>query len=390
MKEKEQLKKENAITLIALVITIIVLLILAGVTIATLTGDNGILTRAQNAKNQTEEANIIEKIRVEIMSSLDNNGKLQLSKLKENISKTLNGEIIGEEFPVIIKQDNYTFKIDSNGFIYGEEEVKSGDIFQNPSLYYGSIVSNYTINSNIFDENIEWKIFYADEENIYLIASDYIKNSNIPNGKKGSNILKNGEYNGSFDTILSDYNGVDDIKQQRIRDLNKDYFEINNYIQNNENNNMKVVAYMLDITQWDIYCNKNYADYAIGGPTLQLFINSWNSRGYTKLYYDNVNESGYYVGNNQTPSTLFINLLNTNEIQDVLYFPHEYLWNNIKGYWLASPSAYYQSDYIMMCSGSGAIGNDRYNKDIISFRPVVCLKNSIILDRQEDGIYQIK
>ena len=44
-------KKENGITLIALVITIIVLLILAGVSIAMLTGDNGILTQAQNAKN---------------------------------------------------------------------------------------------------------------------------------------------------------------------------------------------------------------------------------------------------------------------------------------------------------------------------------------------------
>ena len=43
-KLKEQLKINKGITLIALVITIIVLLILAGVTIATLTGDNGILT----------------------------------------------------------------------------------------------------------------------------------------------------------------------------------------------------------------------------------------------------------------------------------------------------------------------------------------------------------
>lgn len=48
--------KERGITLIALVITIIVLLILAGVTIATLTGENGILTRASEARDKTEEA----------------------------------------------------------------------------------------------------------------------------------------------------------------------------------------------------------------------------------------------------------------------------------------------------------------------------------------------
>ena len=45
--------KQNGITLIALVITIIVLLILAAVSIATLTGQNGILTRAQDSKTQT-------------------------------------------------------------------------------------------------------------------------------------------------------------------------------------------------------------------------------------------------------------------------------------------------------------------------------------------------
>ena len=52
----KKLKNKKGITLIALVVTIIVLLILAGVTIATLTGENGILTRAQEAKNQTENA----------------------------------------------------------------------------------------------------------------------------------------------------------------------------------------------------------------------------------------------------------------------------------------------------------------------------------------------
>ena len=55
--KKEELKKANkGITLIALVITIIVLLILAGVSIATLTGDNGILTKAQTAKEKNDAA----------------------------------------------------------------------------------------------------------------------------------------------------------------------------------------------------------------------------------------------------------------------------------------------------------------------------------------------
>ena len=56
MKGKKLKVREKGITLIALVITIIVLLILGGVSIAMLTGDNGIITQANNAKEETENA----------------------------------------------------------------------------------------------------------------------------------------------------------------------------------------------------------------------------------------------------------------------------------------------------------------------------------------------
>lgn len=56
------MKKENGITLIALVITIIVLLILAGVSIAMLTGDNGILNKATSAGDATREAEMKEAV----------------------------------------------------------------------------------------------------------------------------------------------------------------------------------------------------------------------------------------------------------------------------------------------------------------------------------------
>ena len=58
--------KQNGITLIALVITIIVLLILAGVSIMTLAGDNGLLTRTTTAKQKTEEAGVQEELQTAI------------------------------------------------------------------------------------------------------------------------------------------------------------------------------------------------------------------------------------------------------------------------------------------------------------------------------------
>ena len=60
------LKEQKGITLIALVITIIVLLILAGVSIAMLTGNNGILTQANNAKSDTSVAEAVERINMEL------------------------------------------------------------------------------------------------------------------------------------------------------------------------------------------------------------------------------------------------------------------------------------------------------------------------------------
>ena len=50
------MKKSNGITLVALVVTIVVLLILAGVSINLVLGENGLITQAKEAKRKTEEA----------------------------------------------------------------------------------------------------------------------------------------------------------------------------------------------------------------------------------------------------------------------------------------------------------------------------------------------
>lgn len=60
------MKNNKGITLIALVVTIIVLLILAGVSIAMLTGDNGILAQSRKAKTDTANAEAVERINMEL------------------------------------------------------------------------------------------------------------------------------------------------------------------------------------------------------------------------------------------------------------------------------------------------------------------------------------
>ena len=64
------------------ILNIIVLLILAGITIASLSGENGILTRAKEARDETEIATIEEQIELAKMSSLDDNGEIIKQTLK--------------------------------------------------------------------------------------------------------------------------------------------------------------------------------------------------------------------------------------------------------------------------------------------------------------------
>ena len=117
--------KNKGITLIALVITIIVLLILAGVSIAMLTGENGVLTKAQSAKTETDNASAKEKVQLAILGSYDNSGDLSLDKLKVEVANQ--GETVtGDTFPVTVSMDRHDFEVDSDGNV--TEKKKLADI----------------------------------------------------------------------------------------------------------------------------------------------------------------------------------------------------------------------------------------------------------------------
>ncbi len=68
--EKNNLKKEKGITLIALVITIIVLLILAGVAVGMLRTDNSILSQSRNAKKDTNTAQVKENVQLALYDAV--------------------------------------------------------------------------------------------------------------------------------------------------------------------------------------------------------------------------------------------------------------------------------------------------------------------------------
>ena len=122
------MKRERGITLIALVITIIVLLILAGVSIAMLTGQNGILTQAQNASEQTEvgaEKEAISLAYIGATANKEGNGAVTDTDMDDQFG--LNGTKADAEGtgPIIVTFDesNREYMIDENGNITGPLEA---------------------------------------------------------------------------------------------------------------------------------------------------------------------------------------------------------------------------------------------------------------------------
>ncbi len=95
------------------------MLILAGLTISFVVGDNGVVTQAQKSKIRTDEASAKEEIDLEVAGSYDDEGYLDLELLNENLIKNLKGLQLKKNGTIRDKDedfldfDNDTVKIES-------------------------------------------------------------------------------------------------------------------------------------------------------------------------------------------------------------------------------------------------------------------------------------
>lgn len=98
---RNTLRKKKGITLVALVVTIIILLLLAGVSISMLTGENGIITQAQNAKEMTRAGEVEEIVNLwkteNGMSEYDSDSSVTIKTEGELLQELLDGKKIFEE-----------------------------------------------------------------------------------------------------------------------------------------------------------------------------------------------------------------------------------------------------------------------------------------------------
>ena len=123
-------KNDTGITLLVLVITIIILLILAGITISAITGDDGIIKNARSAKEDTEIANEKEIVEKATVQSMGNNkyGNLEENGLQSELDKVIGGgktdvTDIGDEFEVVFIDSNRYYMVDKDGNVGEAEDI---------------------------------------------------------------------------------------------------------------------------------------------------------------------------------------------------------------------------------------------------------------------------
>ena len=315
------MKNNKGVTLIALIITIIVLLILAGVVLLMIVGQNGILSRAQEAKVTTAEKGAKEKVELAVSGAIarSNYGELTIGNLKEEVEK-YGGTITGNEFPVTVIIDGKEYIVTSNGRVSKKDTLASLKI-SNANIGEYIDLGNNVINTDATTD--DWRILYVDEttNKVHVILADYLPNEKIP---EGNNISKQGYSvwtTGSRTALLDNY--------------------------------------LLDTTTWSSLANGISGAEVTGGPTGEILMNSYNSKRGTNLDYT-------------TGPTL--------DNADSLYVPHNEKviedGQSTVGYWLASPNASYALG-VWYVDSSGSVRFDDYYGGNGGVRPIVCLPSEI-------------
>lgn len=180
-KLKTKLNKERGITLIALVITIIVLLILAGVSIAMLSGENGILTQANNAKIEQSHGAVKEGVSLayneyQILKQTADNSKVASTDITTTQGVEVNQ--LAETTEETVDTSNFLNFLIAKGYVTATEI--DGEVVINVENLTGSkqALGNGTDPNDVYKikkEGTDYTVTYQENteatEVIYTIAS---------------------------------------------------------------------------------------------------------------------------------------------------------------------------------------------------------------------------
>ena len=373
MEHKEKKSQANkGITLIALVITNVVLIILATVSINAVLGQNGIIKKAKQSKEMY--SNSIAKDNEEMDRLLNEMAKYDTdnsgsgggtTKPAEGITATVEGKT------VTITKDNvatYLGRVVSNYKPTGTTVAVGG--------------TTYTVSNNYRLYYIDFgKKYNKDEVSVFLKA-DCTSNN----------------YSLGQDTTASTADNV------KIKALNPSLYKIGVTSPVASQANMKVVTWLLNTSNWNnLKTGASLADkvnYVVGAPSVEMMFDSYNTKYGIKdktintgtltadteraklVYQYTSGDVGYKVGpchDNGTEYDYYTSdySVKTDSAIDSMYYP-----GSGNYYWLASPSASYTFSVLAVGYGNGGIvgGND-YGLGY-ALCPLVSLKSTVSLQLQ--------
>lgn len=251
MNFKGKMREKSGITLITLAVTIIILLILAGITIATITSDNGIIKNANDAKEQTEiaeEKEIVDRATIQAMGN-NKRGNLVEDELQEQLDKITDSERTevsdnGEEFEVVFVDTNRYYTVDKDGNIVEEGKIvidkSPGDITkdENGNNLKGDESEPYEIwcieDLVAFSKNVNEGNRYYDKYIRLMRDLDFnSKNSYTDWNTKDYDIYLNGDGNKAIgEQLSSNGNGFKiigmDVLHQFWGEFDGNHYSINN------------------------------------------------------------------------------------------------------------------------------------------------------------------
>ena len=257
--------------------------------------------------------------------------------------------------------------------------VTAAMVAEHPETYYGLKVTNYTSQNGQND----WRIFYSDGTHIFLITGDYI-NTTETNRINSETGMTTSNYSAYWNSIPA-FQTVNDTTLTRFKA--KEY----NVNDHKDNRNSQCVSTLLNDNNWSSYKDSgNKAEKAIGSPTVEMWMDSWNTRypNSSDQIYRKASTStsypGYYVGTSQDLTSTYIDYQVMNKkdgYSNKLYYPHTSGYNGTNGYWLASPSA--DSGCVLYVRCNGRVSNDSCRNNCLGVRPVVSLNFGITVNAED-------
>ena len=251
--------------------------------------------------------------------------------------------------------------------------IDAETIAENPGAFYGQKVTNYTAGGKTY------RIFYVDTEGKF--------------GDKNTIYLK-ADWTAN-DTTLSNYTGYtpSGTDLTTYKKLNPSWAAKRGSSTSSWNSNEKAAAWLCSPSKWTTYCDTSKANYAIGSPTAEMYVASYNQVSHTtgnyKLgaTYRETSVPGYIYTLNGKQSTISNSDYWTgNNTLDYTGYNSMYCGRNGSTgnywWWLASPSANSSSYVCIVSSGSAYLGNDIYGSANVVC-PLVSLKSSFQLEIEQ-------